>query len=135
MQNSPLLIAVVDDEESIRRALQRLLRSVGYSVETFATGGEFLASLVHREPHCAIVDLHMPGIDGWEIQERLARRVPVVIITGHDTGQARAQAMERGAKAYLRKPFDDTALLDAIEHALANGHEAHGQHCVGPWSN
>lgn len=97
MPEKALLIAVVDDEESFRRALQRLMRSVGHNVETFASGEEFLKSLQDQTPDCAIVDLHMPGLNGFEIQAQLAARgsrIPIVIVTGHDTPEARAQAME-----------------------------------------
>lgn len=121
MPKAPVLIAVVDDEESVRKALQRLIRSAGFAVETFPSGAEFLQSVQTHEPACVVLDLHMPQVNGFEVQDELARagaRVPVVIITGHDTPEARARAIGQGAKAYLRKPVDDMVLLDAINAAI-----------------
>jgi FixJ family two-component response regulator len=115
------LIAVVDDEESVRKALRRLLRSAGYAVETFASGAEFLESVRDHEPACVVLDLHMPQVNGFEVQASLAQagaRVPVVILTGHDTPEARERVMAQGAKGYLRKPVDDVALLAAINAAV-----------------
>jgi len=115
------LIAVVDDEESVRKALHRLLRSAGFAVETFSSGAEFLESVRDHEPACVVLDLHMPQLSGFEVQASLAgagARVPVVIITGHDTPEARDRVMAQGAKSYLRKPVDDLALLAAIRSAI-----------------
>ena len=119
-KNRPL-IAVVDDEEPIRKALTRLLRSAGLDVESFPSGFEFLESIPSRHPDCVVLDLHMPGLNGFEVQARLAESsapVPVVIITGHDSTETRALALAAQPLAYLRKPVDDQALLDAIELAL-----------------
>ncbi len=115
------LIAVVDDEESVRKALHRLLRSAGFAVETFASGAEFLVSVRDHQPACVVLDLHMPQVDGFAVQASLAQsaaQVPVVILTGHDTPEARARVLAQGAKGYLRKPVDDLALLAAIESAI-----------------
>jgi FixJ family two-component response regulator len=112
---------VVDDEESVRRALGRLIRSFGFEAELFASGDALLASLPVREPQCVVLDLHMPGIDGFETQLRLAkagRGIPVVVVTGHDTPEAHARALAGGAKAYLRKPVDQRTLFDAIREAV-----------------
>jgi len=117
-------IAVVDDEEAVRKALQRLLRSVGMAVETFPSGAEFLDAMRTREPDCVVLDLHMPGVNGFDVQARLAesgKRVPVVVITGHDTVETQARVMIGGAAAYLLKPIDEQVLLDAIAAAIA-GH-------------
>lgn len=117
-----LLIAVVDDEESVRKALQRLIRSAGFDVETFPTGAEFLKSVQDHEPACVVLDLHMPEVNGFEVQVELNRsrsHVPIVVITGHDTAEARTRVMNQGASAYLRKPVDDLMLLRAINEALA----------------
>jgi FixJ family two-component response regulator len=116
------LVAVVDDEESVRRALERLLRSAGFAVETFPTGAEFLLSLPEHLPTCLVLDLHMPELSGFDVQvlvEREGFRLPIVIMTGHDTPEARARVIARGAKAYLRKPVDDKLLLAAINDAIA----------------
>ena len=119
-KNRPL-IAVVDDEEPIRKALTRLLRSAGLDVESFPSGFEFLESIPSRHPDCVVLDLHMPGLNGFEVQARLAESsapVPVVIITGHDSTETRALALAAQPLAYLRKPVNDQTLLDAIELAL-----------------
>jgi FixJ family two-component response regulator len=113
------LVAIVDDEEPIRKALTRLLRSAGVDVVTFPSGGEFLESLTTRRPDCVVLDLHMPVVTGFEVQARLAETgVPVVIITGHDSDETRAKALAGRPAAYLRKPVNDQVLLDAIELAL-----------------
>jgi FixJ family two-component response regulator len=111
----------VDDEEAVRIALRRLLRSASMSAETFASGAEFLESMKQHQPDCVVLDLHMPQVNGFAVQARLAEagiRVPVVIITGHDTPESRERAMAGGAAAYLRKPVDDQALLEAIQRAV-----------------
>ncbi len=116
-----LLIAVVDDEESVRRALQRLFRSAGLDVETFPSGAEFLEALKSHEPDCVVLDLHMPRVNGFDVQARMAEAavsVPVIVITGHDTEESRARALGAGATAYLRKPVDDETLLEAIAAAV-----------------
>ena len=101
----------------------RLMRSAGLSVETFASGGEFLNSLDTRLPDCVVLDLHMPHMNGFNVQTQLARKcaaLPVIIITGHDLPQARERAMAGGASAFLRKPVLDRTLLDAISAATAS---------------
>ena len=94
------LIAVIDDEEPVRKALGRLLQSAGMAVETFSGGGEFLAALGTHRPDCAVLDLHMPEMTGFDVLERIAEtgaRVPVVVITGHDSPDAEECAMRGGA--------------------------------------
>jgi len=116
-------IAIVDDEEPVRKALMRLMRSVGLSAETFASGPEFLKSLDTRLPDCVVLDLHMPHMNGFHVQAQLAREyaaLPVIIFTGHDLPQARERAMAGGASAFLRKPVLDRTLLDAISAATAS---------------
>jgi FixJ family two-component response regulator len=122
LSNKTPLVAIVDDEESVCRALQRLLRAAGFGVETFSSGTEFLQCLQSRRPDCLVLDLQMPRMSGFDVQARLLElgdRVPVVVITGHDTPEARERAMDGGAAAYLRKPADDRALLDAVSTAIA----------------
>jgi len=112
----------VDDEEPIRRALQRLIRSAGLDAVTFASGDDFFVSLEGFAPDCLVLDLHMPGLSGFEVQTRLAQIhpiIPVVVITGHDQPGARSRALAAGAAAYLRKPVDGEALLDTIAFAIA----------------
>lgn len=119
MSKARPLIAVVDDEESVRKALTRLLRSSGLDVVTFPSGVELLESLAVRRPDCVVLDLHMPVMNGFEVQARLAKPgVPVVIMTGHDSTETRERAMSGRPIAYLRKPVNDETLLDAIELAL-----------------
>jgi FixJ family two-component response regulator len=116
------LIAVVDDEKSVGKALNRLLRSAGMKVETFTSGAEFLKSLQNHTPDCVVLDLHMPQMNGFEVQSGLARtggHTPVVVITGCDTQEARECADAGGATAFLLKPVDGQALLDAIAVAMA----------------
>lgn len=122
MSKTPPLIAVVDDEESVRIALRRLLRSASLDVETFPSGTEFLESLKTHEPDCVILDLRMPMIDGFGVQARLKEagiRLPVVMITGYDSAETHERALAGGASACLRKPVDDQILLNAITTAMA----------------
>ena len=119
---------MVDDEEAVRKALQRLLRSANMDVETYPSGVEFLDAMASRAhepnaPQCVLLDLHMPGLSGFEVQARLAKsgsRLPVVVITGHDSPETRTRVLAGGAAAYLLKPIDDVALLDAIGTAIAH---------------
>jgi FixJ family two-component response regulator len=116
-------VAVVDDEHSICVALQRLIRSAGLGVTTYGSGEDFLRELDKNQPDCVVLDLHMPKVTGYEVQCRLAqmgKRIPVIIITGHDTPEARTRALKNGAAAYLLKPVDDQMLLDAISAAIAD---------------
>lgn len=118
----PLLIAVVDDEESVRKALQRLIHSAGYDVETYSSGAEFLQSTQDHEPACVVLDLRMPGVNGFDVQAELKQArmdLPIVVVTGHDTPLALARAMNQGAAAYLIKPIDERMLLRAIDEAIA----------------
>jgi CheY-like chemotaxis protein len=116
------LISVVDDDESIREALESLLRSAGFDAEVFASAEQLLASDRLAEVACLIVDVRMPGgMTGLELQHHLAAagsRVPVIFITAHDDEAARAQALRAGAAAFLRKPFSEQALLNAVQAAL-----------------
>ena len=125
MRNDSPLIAVIDDEEPVRKALGRLLVSAGLVVRTFSGGKLFLDSLSACLPDCAVLDLHMPDMTGFEVLADLARtgsRVPVVIITGHDSPDAEDSARRGGAAAYLQKPVNDRVLLDAIAAAVFDAH-------------
>jgi two-component system, LuxR family, response regulator FixJ len=116
-------VVVVDDEHSICIALQRLIRSAGLGVTTYGSGEDFLREVDKDQPDCVVLDLHMPRVTGFDVQCRLAKmgkRIPVVVITGHDTPEARARALGNGAAAYLLKPVDDRMLLDAISAAIAD---------------
>ncbi len=121
MTRTKSLIAIVEDEEPICKALRRLLRSAGMDVKSFPSGVEFLESLATQWPDCVVLDLQMPVMNGFEVQARLAElrvSVPVVIITGHDSDETRALALAAFPAAYLRKPVNDQLLLDAIALAL-----------------
>ncbi|MFM0055961.1 response regulator [Paraburkholderia phytofirmans] len=115
-------VVVVDDDESVSRAIRRLLRSIGIASETFASGDAFLdvlASLPSYQPDCAILDVQMPGLNGLEVQQRLlGRAIPVIFITAHDDIGVREHALAGGAVAYLRKPFDDELFVRTVRAAL-----------------
>ena len=121
MANHAPQLAVVDDDADVRIALKRLVSSAGFTVETFASGAEFLRAVQDHEPDCVLLDLHMPEVSGFDVQGALANAhpsVPVVVITGHDTPESRARAVQMGAKVYLCKPVNDEALLAAIGAAI-----------------
>ena len=115
------VVAIVDDDAEVRVALMRLLSSAGFATETFASGVDFVHSVATHVPACVVLDLHMPGLSGFEVQQELIEHhpdVPVVILTGHDSAEAKRRALSLGAKAYLSKPVDDEALLLAINQTL-----------------
>jgi FixJ family two-component response regulator len=117
-------VAVVDDEEPVRRALERLFRSAGLETETFASGAALLEDLSRREPDCVVLDLHMPGMSGFEVQRLLgerARRIPVVVLTGQDSRESFERATFAGASACLRKPVDGQMLLAAVLASCGRG--------------
>jgi len=112
---------VVDDEASVLTALGRLLRLADYQVSAFASGEDFLASLSTRRPDCAILDIHMPGLSGFDVRARLCAAhsdVPVVFITASDDLALDQKVAATGAAKLLRKPFTNDELLAAVEAAL-----------------
>ena len=116
-----LRIAVVDDEEGVRKALQRLVTAANCEGLSFATGAEFLAALPETAVDCLVLDLQMPGMTGLEVLERLSAtqaRLPTVIITAHDELGSEEQCRAAGALAYLRKPLDGQVLLESISAAI-----------------
>ncbi len=116
-----LVIAVVDDELPVRSMLGRVLRLAGYEVSAFASGQEFLVSLAKHVPACAILDIHMPGLSGLEVQSRLQAthvNLPVLFITASDDIVLERSAHDAGAACLLRKPFRSDELLAAIEVTL-----------------
>jgi FixJ family two-component response regulator len=120
LTNAPV-IAIVDDDPSVRRALHRLVRSAGYTVQTFASAHEFLDSLPGCRAACLVLDIHLNGISGFDLQERLAADevdVPVIFMSAHDDAPTRERIERSGAAAHLWKPVDEQALLGAIRRAI-----------------
>jgi FixJ family two-component response regulator len=114
-------VGVVDDDVSILRALRRLLQAAGFSVETFGSAEEVLSSSQLAEIDCLVLDIHLGDLSGFDVHERLpdSRPIPIIFITAHDTALTRERARLAGAVDYLRKPFDEKALIGAIGRALA----------------
>jgi FixJ family two-component response regulator len=113
-------IFVVDDDAPVRRAVDRLLRTAGYCVRTFGSAREVLAAMQDDLPSCLIIDVRMPecnGLDLFDALRRTTTRAPVIFITGHGDIPMAVRAMKAGAFDFLTKPFDDQALLDAVEQA------------------
>jgi FixJ family two-component response regulator len=119
------MIAIVDDDESVCRALKRLVRSLGMEADTFLSGQEFI-DLIEAMPSfradCVVLDVQMAGVNGLDVQRRLTAvgsRLPVIFITAHDEGSVRERALGMGAVAFLRKPFDDELFIRTLRAALA----------------
>jgi len=115
------VVYVVDDDPSVRKALERLLRSAGHDAKTFASALEFLDFSHPDAPGCLILDIKMPKVSGLELQDRLADKgisFPIIFITGHGTVPASVKALKAGAMDFLQKPFEDRELLDAISRGL-----------------
>jgi FixJ family two-component response regulator len=115
------MVAIVDDDESVREATTSLLKSNGIGAETFSSAEEFLNSRPPAETKCLLLDIGMPGMSGLELQRHLAgegRRIPVIFITARDDQEIRMEAMRAGAVDFLSKPFSEEALLNAIHNAL-----------------
>jgi FixJ family two-component response regulator len=119
--NSSPQISIVDDDDSVRDALRSLIDAVGFRVEVFASGEDFLNSSYISETDCLITDVRMPGMSGLELQERLnatGATIPIVFISAHDDTEARARAIRGGAIDFLQKPFSADSLLGAISACL-----------------
>jgi FixJ family two-component response regulator len=115
------MIAVVDDEESVRKAIARLLTAAGYAARSFASGTEFLDQGMSEPPECLILDLQMPGLSGVEVQRALNRcgaRIPVLMLSAGESSGAREECLREGAAAYLCKPVDERILFNALSSAL-----------------
>jgi FixJ family two-component response regulator len=116
------VIYIVDDDESVRRAMKRLIRSAGMEAQTFASAHKLLDFELRKHNACMIVDVKMSGMSGLELQDELRAKgsdLPVIFITGFDTPETRDQAKKAGAAGYFRKPVDDQALLDSIQWVLS----------------
>jgi FixJ family two-component response regulator len=121
MTNDQFIVMIVDDDESVRRAARRLIKSYGFAVEAFASADDFLASGRLSETACLVLDVQMPGLNGLELQSRLiagGHQVPIIFITAFNDENARAQALKAGALGYLVKPIEEADLLNAINLAL-----------------
>jgi FixJ family two-component response regulator len=122
-QGEAKLIAIVDDDDSVRAAVQGLLKAEGLPAQAFASAEGFLRSGKQDETACLIADIRMPGMSGLELQAKLnaeRRRIPIIFITAHGDAKMRMQALRAGAVEFLAKPFDDKALLDSVRAALQN---------------
>src|SRR3984957_20218500 len=119
-ENNPI-VYVVDDDPSIRDALDSLIRSVGFRAQTFASAQDFLRSVRPDALGCLVLDVRLPGLSGLDLQRELARvdiRIPIIFITGHGDIQMSVSAMKAGAVEFLTKPFRDQDLLDAVQQAV-----------------
>ena len=115
------LIAIVDDDELFRRSIERLVRSAGFSVVTFGSAEDFLERGDLDRTACAIIDMKLPGMNGLDLQQRLITRprpMPIVFVSAHEEIIVRANALRAGAILFLKKPFDDSMLLDALDRSI-----------------
>lgn len=115
------LVAIVDDDDSVRDALGGLLKAVGFPARAFASAEEFLKSGQQHQTSCLIADIRMPGMSGLELQAQLNAercRIPIIFITAHGDTKMRIQALRAGAVEFLSKPFDDEVLLESVRAAL-----------------
>ena len=121
---TPILVSIVDDDESVRQGLRRLLSSVGFAVNTFSSAQEYLSSSQAGGADCLLLDVRMPGKSGIELQRQLVANhseIPVIFLTAHEEEIPRVQALEGKAATVLIKPFSEEALLNAINKVLEIG--------------
>lgn len=121
VKRRPKLVAIVDDDESMRKAVEGLLKAAGFNSQAFASPEEFLQSGQQRNTGCLIADIRMPGMSGLELQARLNAeecRMPIIFITAHADAIMRMQAMRAGAVEFLSKPFDDEVILEHVRAAM-----------------
>src|ERR1700731_4664159 len=121
IQGKTKLVATLDDDDSVRTALEGLLKAVGLPAQAFASAEEFLKSGQQHETACLIADIRMPGMSGLELQAQLNAehcRIPTIFITAHGDAKMRLQALRAGAVEFLSKPFDDEVLLESVRAAL-----------------
>ena len=131
MPRGSITVYLIDDDPSVRRALARLLRSVGFVVKVFSSAEELLLHPLPDSRCCLVLDVRMPGMNGLDLQKRLVRddsRIPIIFITAHQDDRAVAEAMAAGATAFLQKPINDEELIGAIAESLrGESREEHGQ--------
>jgi FixJ family two-component response regulator len=128
---SDAIIAIVDDDQSAREGLRSLIRSAGLRVETFASAEAFLARSWTEAPNCLVLDLQLPGLNGLDLQKRMAEvkmEVPIIFITGYGNIPSSVQAMKAGALEFLTKPFDHHELVKAIQEAIERDRRTRRQH-------
>ena len=120
-QGKTKLVAIVDDDDLMRSALQGMLKAVGWPAQVFASAEEFLKSGQYQQTACLIADIRMPGMSGLDLQAKLNSekcRIPTIFITAHGDEKMRMQALRAGAVEFLAKPFDDEVLLESVRAAL-----------------
>jgi len=123
MSNTPIRVAIVDDEPSVRRALARLLSASSFDAKTYGSAEEFIESIHGGIPECLVVDIHMPELTGLDLQRYLARagvKIPTIVITAFNDVETREQCAAIGATAFLTKPLHGPTLIDAIRKAAAH---------------
>ena len=116
------IVIIIDDDPSFRRSTERLIRSIGYSVQSFGTASDFLRSRLPDAPACVVLDVRLPGLSGLDLQGALLKagiQIPIIFITAHGDIPMSVQAMKAGAVEFLTKPFRSQDLLDAIQLAIA----------------
>jgi FixJ family two-component response regulator len=119
-----LLVSVVEDDQFFRESMGRLMRSLGYTVEAFSSGADFLASPRLSETACLIADVHMPAMTGVELYRRLSdagHAIPTILVTAYPNDADRARALDDGVVCYLRKPVDEQHLIRCLRAALTSG--------------
>jgi len=122
--SEPSLVSVVDDDPSFGDSMRRLLRSLAYPVAIFPSGARFLASPQLADTACLIADIHMPGMTGLELYDRLIERghpIPTILVTAYPDDRVKARMLTRGVECYLRKPLEEAALIDCLRSAVARG--------------
>jgi len=122
-------VAVVDDEETVRRALGRFFTAAGYDVDTYGSGSEFLEAATGNRPDCAVIDVHLTGLTAMDVHDRLNAagiRLPTVVITGRPLPGVIERALASGASICLRKPLDGDTLLDAVTRAMHRAERSGG---------
>ena len=118
--NARPLVAIVDDDELFRRSMARLVSAAGFRADTFGSAEDFLERGDLERTACVILDVKLPGMNGLDLQQRLITRptpMPIVFVSAHEEAMTRANAMRAGAIAFLKKPFDNSALLDALNRS------------------
>jgi FixJ family two-component response regulator len=131
MREAESIVFIIDDDPLYRRSSERLVRSVGFDVQSFETARDFMSSRRPNVPSCLILDVRLPGLSGLDLQRVLTEagvHIPIIFVTGHGDIPMSVQAMKAGAVEFLTKPFRDQALLDAIRQAIGRDQAARQQH-------